>query len=270
MKLAILSDIHANLEALRATLDHATAHGADRIICLGDIVGYNTDPDECVALLRQHDPLCVAGNHDRAVTGQIGIETFSPVAARAAVWTRERIGAETRDYLAALPLKAHLADTLVIVHGALHPEAGCELVYLDNDESRRQSFDALAAHPSGARICAFGHTHRAAIFERCGDAVREIDVDDSTLHEDAYYLVNPGTVGEPRSDDRRATYFLYDAARRHLALQRVDYDASVPFAKTRRAGLARPFSFLPRSLRKTLVSGMRAAGLYGVVKRVAG
>src|SRR5215468_7488789 len=106
MKLAILSDVHANLEALRATLDDAAARGAERIACLGDIVGYNTDPDDCVALLRERVTICVAGNHDRAVAGLIGTEQFSRVAAKAVAWTQSRISAETRDWLARLPLKA--------------------------------------------------------------------------------------------------------------------------------------------------------------------
>jgi diadenosine tetraphosphatase ApaH/serine/threonine PP2A family protein phosphatase len=181
-------------------------------------------------------------------------------------WTRARIGRETRDWLAGLPLKAASAD-IVLVHGALHPATGCELVRLDDDERRRLSFDALKAH--GMHICAFGHTHRAGIFELRGDTMRQIEPD-ATLRADAWYLVNPGTVGHPRSADRRASYFLYDTARRHLALHRVDYDFATAFAKTRRAGLAPPFSSLPRALRATLARGARALGLHDVVKRVVG
>src|SRR5258708_21717884 len=158
MRLAILSDIHANLEALRATLDDVAARGADRIVCLGDIVGYNTDPDACVALLRARVPLCVAGNHDRAVAGAITTEQFSRVAAKAVAWTQAHIGAEARDWLARLPLKAAFEDRLVIVHGALHADADCDLVRLDTDARPALSFAALMAYPSGARLCAFGHT----------------------------------------------------------------------------------------------------------------
>jgi predicted phosphodiesterase len=268
MKLAILSDIHANLEALRATLDDATRRGVDRILCLGDVVGYNADPDACVALLRQHDPLCVAGNHDRAVAGQIGTESFSDVAARAVAWTRACISGQTRDWLAGLPLKAVFAD-IVLVHGALHPETACELVRLDDDEQRALTFEALLAHASGARICAFGHTHRAGIYELHRGAARSIEAD-TTLRANAWYLVNPGAVGHPRSADQRASYFLYDTARRHLALHRVDYDFAAAFAKARRAGLAPRFSFLPRQVRDTLARGVRAVGLHDVVRRVVG
>jgi predicted phosphodiesterase len=267
MKLAILSDIHSNLEALRATLDHATTSGAGRVLCLGDIVGYNTNPNECIALLREHDAICVAGNHDRAVTGQITTEGFSGIAARGIAWTQAHIGTEERDYLAGLPGKALFDNTLVMVHGALHPETGSELVYLDNDEQRRLSFHALAAHASGARICAFGHTHRAGIFERRGDSVRQIEADVASLREDACYLINPGTVGQPRTGDQRATYFMFDTAQRQLALQHVDYDAAAAFTKTRGAGLGPPLGFLSGGLRTRLIRGVRAAGLYDVLKR---
>jgi predicted phosphodiesterase len=267
MKLTILSDIHSNLEALRATLDDAAARGAERILCLGDIVGYNTNPNECIALLREREATCIAGNHDRAVTGQISTHGFNAVAARAVAWTREHIGAQERDYLAALPSKAVFENTLVLVHGALHPETGSELVYLDNDEDRRLSFHALVAHSSGAHICAFGHTHLAGIFERRGDSVRQIEADAENLREDAYYLINPGTVGQPRSNDPRASYMLFDTTRQHVTLARVGYDASVPFAKTRQAGLGRPLGSLPGGLRERLIRSVRAIGLYDAVKR---
>src|SRR5215471_7515284 len=100
MKLAIISDIHANMEALRATLQHVSAQTVERIVCLGDIVGYNANPAECISLLRASDVLCIAGNHDRAVTGQITTEGFSHAAARAVSWTRQRLGSDAIKFLA--------------------------------------------------------------------------------------------------------------------------------------------------------------------------
>jgi predicted phosphodiesterase len=266
MKLAILSDIHANIEALRATLDDA--RGADRILCLGDIVGYNTDPEDCIALLRAHDAIAIAGNHDRAVTGQLATEGWPAVAERAVQWTREYLSDDARNYLATLPSKT-VAEGIVMVHGALHPETGSEMVRLDTIEARRLSFAALATHPSGARICAFGHTHQAGIFEQNGEGERALP-DGTVLREDRLYLVNPGTVGHPRSADLRATWLMFDTVTRRLTLRRVDYDYAASFAKTRRAGLAPPLSFLPHGLRKSLVSGVRAVGLYDVAKRMVG
>ena len=115
MKLAVISDIHANVPALTAVLDAIAAERVDRIVCLGDVTGYHTEPDGCVDLLRQAGALCVAGNHDRAVIGALGTEGFSPIAQRAIAWTRERLAPATRDFLAALPLKRAIDDVLVAV-----------------------------------------------------------------------------------------------------------------------------------------------------------
>jgi predicted phosphodiesterase len=268
MKLAIISDIHANLEALRATLADISAHAVDRIVCLGDIVGYNADPAECIALLRAADPVCVAGNHDRAVTGQITTDGFGHTAARAVRWTKLRLDAAARAYLATLPLTASIEHHLVAVHGALHPETGREIVRLETEELRRASFEALMRHPPRARVCAFGHTHRVAIFEFSDGVVREHTENRVSLRDDAWYLVNPGAVGQSRTADPRASYLLLDTARKVVTVHRVDYDLAAAMAKTKRAGLLPAFSFLPEPVRVSLKRGVRAVGLADVVKRM--
>jgi predicted phosphodiesterase len=258
VKLALIADVHANVEALQATLADIASQSVDRIVCLGDIVGYNTNPGECIALLRDADALCIAGNHDRAVCGQITTETFSSTAARAAAWTRRRLSGGDLAFLCGLPLKANVHDQLIAVHGAFHPQTGCEIVRLDNDEARAASFAALIADPSGARIGAFGHTHAAAIHEFRNGRVERRPGEEISLRDDAYYLINPGTVGEPRTADRRASYMVLDLGRRMLAVRRVGYDWSLPLAKTRRAGLAPRLSFLPAPVRGAIKSGWRA------------
>jgi predicted phosphodiesterase len=267
MKLAIISDIHANLEALQATLQEISAQTVDRIVCLGDIVGYNANPAECISLLRESDVLCIAGNHDRAVTGQITTEGFNHAAARAVAWTRRQLSAEAIEFLAGLPLKLRIDSHLVVVHGALHPDSGCELVRLTNDDLRRLSFKALAADPSGAHVCAFGNTHRLGIFELQNEAIRARTGDEVFLREDAYYLINPGTVGRPHTADRRATYFTFDVARRVIAVHRVEYDDSAARAKSRAAGLLDRSSFLPSHIRTPLKWGAQALGVYNRMKR---
>jgi predicted phosphodiesterase len=266
VKLALISDIHANLQALQATLDDIAAQSVDRIVCLGDIVGYNTNPGECIALVRRADCLCVAGNHDRAVSRQITTETFSNTAARAAAWTRQRLGKDELAFLAGLPLKAEIAGELIAVHGALHPETGGESVRLDNDESRGFSFEALMTDPSGARICAFGHTHHAAVHEFRRGHIAARPEDEVHLRDDAYYLVNPGAVGEPRGADRRASYMVVDLVRRVVTVHRVAYDAAATLRATRQAGLAPPLSFLPAPVRQALKSGLRALRLEEMVR----
>jgi predicted phosphodiesterase len=267
MRVAILSDIHANLEALRATLQKISGQAVDRIVCLGDVVGCNTNPAECIALLRERNALWVAGNHDRAVCGQITTTGFSETAARAITWTRRHLSADLITFLANLPLKAAIGDHLVVVHGALHPDAGCELVRLDNNERRLLSFKALSLHPSGARICAFGHTHRAGIFELRDGTVRAWACDEVLLRGDSYYLVNPGTVGQSLTSDRRATYLVLDTAHRLISLHRVEYDFSIPIAKSRRAGLLPRSSLVPKTLKFPLKRTALALGLYNYLKR---
>ncbi|MBY6264548.1 metallophosphoesterase [Azospirillum sp. 412522] len=282
MKIALISDIHANLEALRATLDAIRAEEAERIVCLGDIVGYNTDAAACIALLRQAGAVCIAGNHDRAVAGIIGTDGFSGPAARAVAWTKARLDDESRAFLSALPLTAVVetggieasggGGTLVAVHGALHPEVGKDLVRLDDDGKRALSLQALAAHPSGARICAFGHTHRAGLWEWRDGAVHPLPLDigagnGAELRADGLYLLNPGTVGEPRGTDSRACFACFDTASRQVTLHRVAYARRAALSKTRRAGLAPRFAAVPAPLRLQLIEILRVLGVYEWVKR---
>jgi predicted phosphodiesterase len=270
MRLALISDIHANLPALQAALDDIAAAGVDRIVCLGDIVGYNTQPAECVAGIRRLDALCVAGNHDLAVCGRITTKSFSGAAARAVDWTQRRLGRDDLHFLAGLPLKAAIGGKLIAVHGALHPQTDRATVRLDSDERRLQSFQALMADPSGARICAFGHTHHVGIYEfRSGRAVALPEANVS-LRDDAYYLINPGTVGQPRERDRRASYLVLDLARRTVSVHRVGYDLSVPRAATRKAGLAPALSFIPIPVRAAVTAGLLALRLDRPVRQFAG
>jgi predicted phosphodiesterase len=242
MRIALISDIHANLPALEATLADIATRSVDRIICLGDIVGYNKDAAECIALVRSAGCLCVAGNHDLAVCGRITTRDFPSAAVRAVEWTRQQLTVNDLDFLAGLPPKAIAAGRLIAVHGALHPQTDCESVRLDNDDRRLLSFIALMEHPSRARICAFGHTHRAAVYEWRNDRVVAQRADTETrLSDDGYYLINPGTVGEPRFTDRRATYMVLDLERRTVVLRHVDYEATAAYAATRKAKFAPRF-----------------------------
>jgi len=270
MKIALISDIHANLEALQATLDAIRAEGAERIVCLGDIVGYNTDFAACIALLRQAGAVCIAGNHDRAIAGLIGTDGFSGPAARAVAWTRARLDEDSRAFLTGLPLTADVDGTLVAVHGALHPEVGKELVRLDDDGKRAVSLRALAVHPSGARICAFGHTHRAGLWEWRDGTVQAVPLDGpagAELRADGLYLLNPGTVGEPRGGDARACFACFDTAARRVTLHRIAYARRIALAKTRRAGLAPRFVAVPAPLRMKLIEILRLLGVYEWLKR---
>lgn len=270
MKYAVISDIHANVPALAAVLEAAAAAGADRIVCLGDVAGYHTQPAACVRLLRQAGALCVAGNHDRAVIGAIGTEGFSRQAQRAVIWSRQRLDDSTRNFLAALPLKRSVDGVLVAVHGALHPEAGCERVRLDDEVKRALSFDALVAHPSGARVCAFGHTHRPGVWERRAGEIRRVEGHTVRLRADAWYLVNPGSVGEPRDEDPRASFLVFDSAACSIRFERVAYDRASVLAKSRAEGLVAPqrLAWMPQPQRTWLKGRLQRWGIHGVAVAV--
>jgi len=264
MKFALISDVHANAPALGAVLEAIAAQKVDRIVCLGDVAGYHTQLAACVRLLQQVGALCVAGNHDRAAIGVMTAPGFSPHAQRAIAWTQARLQEATRDFLAALPLKRAIDGALVAVHGALHPEVGCEWVRLDDDAKRALSFDALAAHPCGAQVCAFGHTHRPGVWERYAGGIRFVGRDTVTLAADALYLVNPGSVGESRDDDPRASFALFDSQARSIAFHRVMYDRSSVLAQTREAGLIAPqrLAWLGEDQRAQLKATLRRWRVY--------
>jgi predicted phosphodiesterase len=242
VRLALISDIHANFEALEATFYDIAERSIDRIVCLGDIVGYNNDAAACIALIRGADCVCVAGNHDLAVCGRITTRKFPSAAARAVARTRQQLSADDLDFLESLPLKANIGNRVIAVHGALHPEADCASVRLDTDKQRQMSFEALMIHPSGARICAYGHTHHAGVHEMRADRVVMHADAHVSLRDDAYYLINPGTIGEPRSAERRATYMVLDLGRRTVTTRYVEYQASAGFIAAHRPALASRFS----------------------------
>ncbi len=269
MKLAIISDVHANLEALSATLQAISRQSVDRIVVLGDIVGYNANPGECIALLRESNATIIAGNHDRAVAGVISTEGFSAAAALAVEWTRKHLSADHLAYLAALPLETSVNGHLVGVHGGLLPHGGCELTRLSSPERRKPSFESLMAHPSRARVCGFGNTHRLGIYEFRDGRERALDGDEATLREDCYYLINPGSVGQPRQSDRRATYFTFDTGHRRLSVHRVPYDFAAPVAKSCAAGLLPFYARYPRSIREPIRWTANALGLGGLARQVA-
>jgi predicted phosphodiesterase len=254
MRYAIIADIHANLDGLQAVARSIAAERIDRVVCLGDIVGYHAEPSACLSLTRELDPTWVGGNHDRAVTGQIDLSGFSRMAAKAIEWTRDRLSAAEVGILGGMPLREEIDGAILAVHGAWHPEVGCEWMSLDTDEKRRRTFDAVGAHPSGARICAVGHTHVLGIHSFDGKEIRKIVADDLILDMNQYYLINPGTIGEPRSSDHRATYMIYDSDASHLSVRRVAYDFLSTLRKTAAAGLRplSPVNRLPRPIRAAI------------------
>ena len=218
MRIAIVSDIHANLQALQAVLEQVEASECDAVWCLGDLVGYGADPDACVELVREHADICLAGNHDLAVTGALSIEDFSDTARQAAEWTRATITQETRAFLETLSPSDE--DQVVSLYHASPRDPVWEYVL-----SPLQA--ALGFDVQPQRVCAVGHTHVALAFHRRDGhgATGETRHDGDRLEiGDGHWLLNPGSVGQPRDGDARAAWLELDTDAWTATYRRTVYD----------------------------------------------
>jgi predicted phosphodiesterase len=237
MRYAILSDVHSNLEALAAVLGAISELSVDQIVCLGDVVGYLADPNECLDLLRARGVRCIAGNHDLAAVGLKDPATFWSVARKAVEWTAAVLTVEHREYLAGLPRRLDVGDHFVAVHGTLAPVERPEDVYVETEQDAAASLAALAGHASGAPVCFFGHSHRAQAFRLARGVVERVAERPLVLAPDCRYLINPGSVGLPRDRSRQAAFLVYDVERRIVDLRRAAYDHAAPRRRARRLGL---------------------------------
>jgi len=232
MQAVILSDIHANLEALEAVL--ADAGTWDELWFLGDIVGYGPDPVPCIERLRREAPAhWLAGNHDLAALGVLDTSQFNPEARRAAEWTAEHLDDAMRAALRELAAWAELpAYGTVLVHGSpRHPV----WEYILNAVTAAENFPHFAAD-----LCLFGHTHVPVAYEEGVDGALRLALQPGSplrLDPASRYLVNPGSVGQPRDGDPRASYARFDAGAQSISLHRVPYDIRATQAKILAAGL---------------------------------
>lgn len=231
MRIAVVSDIHANLAALDAVLQHAGP--VDGVWCLGDTVGYGPQPEECIARLRSLDALWVAGNHERAATGAMTTEDFNANAAAAALWTRERLGGEDKAFLDALPETAIEGD-FTLVHGTLRWPVW---EYLFDE-------DTALAHLSlqQTRFSFVGHTHVPAVLVEQPDApegcaMRRLRDGEKVDLGEQRLVLNSGSVGQPRDGDRRASYGELDTAAATFTLRRIEYDIAATQALMEEEGL---------------------------------
>lgn len=238
MRTAVISDIHANLDALTAVLDDVERQDVAATVCCGDIVGYHADANECIALLEERGVCCIAGNHDLAASGRKqDLGSFSPRAARAVVWTRGQLSEAARGFLQWLPKTRVVDDRFLLLHGGLHPDETPEDTRLLEGETILETFKALAAHPSGVRLAFFGHIHRQVVYRYGDGKLEHIAPGDTVPLAGGHYLVNPGSVGQPRDGDARAAYLIYDAESATLRFRRVAYDGRGCLGRSRRAGL---------------------------------
>jgi len=225
MAIAILADIHGNLEALEAVLrDIEEKGGVEGVWCLGDIVGYGPDPHLCLERLRGLNPLCVAGNHDWAAIGQMDLATFNPHAAAAARWTAAQLTPEDTEYLRGL-LTIQTAEAFTLAHGSPREPVW---EYILGPEEARENFSCFPTP-----FCLVGHSHIPILFGENGKArslPERLPLGKERL------ILNPGAVGQPRDGDPRASYAIYDGAG-VMSHFRVPYDFPTTQGKMSERGL---------------------------------
>ena len=241
LKIALLSDVHGNLPAFRAVLDAVEASQVDAVWFLGDLVGYGASPDECVELAAERCDLCLAGNHDLGVLDRIDIADFSPPAAAAALWTREQAGEATLEFLGGLE-PSRDGEAIGLFHASPRDPVWEYVLSTSQAEACMDQMDD--------RVTAIGHTHVALHFTRVrgaihGDAMP--DRGECDLSE-GQWLLNPGSVGQPRDGDPRAAWLLLDTASWSAEWRRTDYPIEQAASAIEAAGL-------PRSLAERLYIG---------------
>jgi diadenosine tetraphosphatase ApaH/serine/threonine PP2A family protein phosphatase len=230
MKYALLSDIHSNLEAFQAVINDLESEHVDHVCFLGDIVGYGADPDQCIDLLRGLTSRVVAGNHDWAAVGLTDTTYFNPAAKSAIDWTSEQISPSHRKFLKNLPL-THMLPPIQLVHATpSKPEAWNYLFSL------REASDSF--NNCEQQICFIGHSHSPVVFVENREGKVSVLPDSSFQVRDEHrYIINVGSVGQPRDDDPRAAYGIYDSEKSSFTLKRVVYPVEDTQKKIVEAGL---------------------------------
>lgn len=229
MRFAIFSDIHANLEALEAALEDMRGCKCTHFVCLGDVVGYNANPHECVERIREMDGPIVKGNHDEQASLIESSRDFNELAEQAMAWTRDNLTADDKEWLRGLPLQRHVHD-FTIVHATLDtPE---QWGYVFNNLDAAASFTY-----QDTTVCFFGHTHVPGAFIRDDDGIRRVRIEQLRIEMNKKYFINTGSVGQPRDSDWRAAYCVYDTEKNVVEQRRVKYDLSAAQRKIVKAGL---------------------------------
>ncbi len=235
----ILSDLHSNEEALSAVLRSVARRSYDGVLCMGDLVGYGASPNRVVTRLRKMKNLvAVRGNHDKVCSGIEDGRNFNAAARQAALWTLSRLRPENRAFLESLPKgPREVADGLWIAHGSIPDEDA----YLFSDFDAYQVFQG---HPF--RVCFCGHTHFPLAFKHSEGGVELIplkgDTVELTLDPASRYLINPGSVGQPRDRNPKASFAEYTPETGRLTVRRVEYDVAAAAGRIRKAGLPEPLA----------------------------
>lgn len=234
MRALVLSDLHSNANALRAVFSRVRRKKFDAVVCLGDFVGYGAEPNKVLDSMRtvKGRKLYIRGNHDRVVAGLEEGTAFNPAARIAADWTRDHLSAPNRRFLEALPLGPLARDGLLLCHGSPHDEDE----YLLHDLHAARILDSTEAP-----IVLYGHTHLPAFYsiDGAGRVTGSLVRDEATfpLTPGHRFLINPGSVGQPRDRNPRSAFAIVDTGTKRVQFFRVDYDIASAQNAIRKAGL---------------------------------
>ncbi|RLE00981.1 MAG: metallophosphoesterase [Candidatus Aminicenantes bacterium] len=234
MKYLIFSDVHSNLEALQAVEFYARSRKIDAYIFLGDLVGYNASPNECIQHIQKLTPIfMVRGNHDKAVSGQEPLQSFNPIAAAAIIWTRDTISTQNKLFLMGLKKgPQEINKEITICHGAPY----------DEDYYIFGPFDAVEAfYHFSTKLCFFGHTHLPRIYIKRNNMVEEILIEKDKfqlkIEKEARYLINPGSLGQPRDRNPKLSFVIYNTTTNKITFHRLSYNLSQTQSRILQAGL---------------------------------
>ena len=229
MRYGILSDIHSNLEALSIVADALKKEGIDRYLCIGDIVGYASNPFECIQIVKGLGALVVAGNHDWAVAGRLDLGYFTSNAKEALQWTSNALAPQEKEFLSSLKL-VHSEENFSLVHGTL--DVPQEFYYLNNFDEAERTFFVLEK-----QLCFVGHTHRPGVFVEAEENLFYKPLAKLQLEDKKRYIINVGSVGQPRDGDNRACCVIYDSEDKTVEQKRIAYNFSAAQEKIMKVGL---------------------------------
>lgn len=229
MRYGIISDLHSNIEATSKVLEKIDQLSIDKLICLGDLVGYYFNPNEIVELMIKRDVKCIMGNHDVVACGNVDPIYFNPSATAAILWTRDQLTEKKIEFIKNLPDFDEIDDAFRIVHGSVADRDE----YLLFRQEIEKSFEIMENEEDKPRIAFFGHTHRRIYYEYKNSDLfqgREMEL---KLEKDTFYLINPGSVGQPRDSDPRASFCVFDTDESMVEFYRVEYDIDGTAGKVR-------------------------------------
>ncbi|MFO8052859.1 MAG: metallophosphoesterase family protein [Candidatus Omnitrophota bacterium] len=216
MRYGIFSDIHSNLEALTEAINYFNSQKIDRFICLGDIVGYGPNPQECLEIINKLKPKTIAGNHDWATVEKFNPDFFNWHAREAIFWTRRHINKTGWKYLHSLPL-LYQEDKFQCVHGSLDKPK--EFNYTITSHQAQVNFSLL-----NQQLCFIGHSHLAEVFSQKENQIKHLRKEKITIKNDKRYIVNVGSIGQPRDGDPRLSLCIYDTDKQLLSFKRIKYN----------------------------------------------